>query len=67
MLPELVVAILDRQHREGKQTNNSWLILELRIRPALLDAMKQANCNPEIGQFDGAKWQKELRVARCIN
>ncbi|XP_036347572.1 uncharacterized protein LOC118756950 [Rhagoletis pomonella] len=64
--PELQVAIIDRNHPEGKIPMDKWLPLEEKIMRALLGEIQRTK-NNNIGMFDGAKWQKGVKVVGCGN
>ncbi|XP_017463543.1 PREDICTED: uncharacterized protein LOC108356954 [Rhagoletis zephyria] len=64
--PELQVAIIDRNHPEGKIPTDKWLLLEEKIMRALLGEIQRTK-NNNIGMFDGAKWQKGVKVVGCGN
>ena len=60
------MAIIDRNHPEGKIVADKWLILEEKIIRALLMEMQRTN-NANIGKFDGAKWRQGVKVVGCSN
>lgn len=64
--PELQVAIIDRSHPEGRMTTDRWLLLEERILRALVDALALSE-DDSFTEFDGAKWQKGVKIVGCCN
>lgn len=64
--PELQVAIIDRTHPEGRMSADRWLLLEERILRALVDALARSE-DDSFTAFDGAKWQKGVKIVGCGN
>lgn len=64
--PELQVAILDRSHPEGRMTTDRWLLMEERILRSLVDALAHSE-DDSFTEFDGAKWNKGIKIVGCGN
>lgn len=64
--PELQIAIIDRNNPEGKITADNWLKLEELIIRKMLSEMVRTGSNA-ISKYDGAKWQKGVKVVGCSN
>lgn len=64
--PELQIAIIDRNHPEGKISTDNWLKLEEQIIRKLLSEMVRTGSDA-ISKYDGAKWQKGVKVVGCGN
>lgn len=64
--PELQVAILDRSNPEGKISTARWLLIEECILRSLSEAVIQCE-DDSFTEFDGAKWQKGVKIIGCGN
>lgn len=64
--PELQVAILDRSDPDGRLSPERWLILEEKILRCLLEALEQSE-DDSFAEFDGAKWQRGVKIVGCGN
>lgn len=60
---DLQVAIVDRSDPDGKIARDKWLEIEMKILHAML---KEEGGDDGI-DFDGAKWQKGVKVVGCGN
>ncbi|XP_059226101.1 uncharacterized protein LOC131998067 [Stomoxys calcitrans] len=64
--PELQVAILDRSNPEGRLSTIRWLLVEEKILRALSEHIRKGEDDSFVA-FDGAKWQKGVKVIGCGN
>lgn len=61
---ECQVAVIDRADLDGKMTPERWMAVESRILMAI--AEKEGGSDEEV-IFDGAGWQKGVKVVGCSN
>lgn len=64
--PELQLVIIDRSHPNWRIGTRKWLIIEKRLLESLHSEMLRCNDNC-IGRFDGAKWQRGIKIVGCHN
>lgn len=64
--PDLQVAILDRSNPEGKLSTERWLKVEESILRSLSEAVIQCE-DDSFTAFDGARWQKGVKIIGCGN
>lgn len=62
---ELQIAIVDRSDLDGKMSTERWLEVERRILVAIA-SLENDDSGEEIS-FDGAGWQKGVKVVGCSN
>lgn len=62
---ELQIAIIDRSDLDGKMSTERWLEVEKRILTAIAE-LEGDESDEEIS-FDGAGWQKGVKVIGCSN
>lgn len=64
--PHLQIVIIDRSHQDWRIANDKWLLVEKRLLEALNNEMLRTK-DTSIGLFDGAKWQKGIKIVGCHN
>lgn len=61
---DLITAIIDRSNPEGKISTENWQKVELLIMRAMIKRKNDPG-HDKICQFDGAKWQKGIKIVGC--
>lgn len=62
----LQIVIIDRSHQDWRITNDKWFMIEKRLLETLNHEMLRTN-DTSIGLFDGAKWQRGIKIIGCHN
>ncbi|KAJ8685071.1 hypothetical protein QAD02_020864 [Eretmocerus hayati] len=62
---ECQIAIIDRSDPDGRMTPERWLMVESRILVAIAEGPE--NGSDDGVEFDGAGWQKGVKVVGCSN
>ncbi|TMW51128.1 hypothetical protein DOY81_003801 [Sarcophaga bullata] len=64
--PHLQLVIIDRSHPDWRIGTEKWLMIEKRLLEHLHCEMLRSN-DSSIGLFDGAKWQRGIKIVGCHN